>query len=51
MRGEQREKTDPAAARRDYREAIERAHATRARSLEERAMASLAALTAARKRA
>jgi hypothetical protein len=51
MRGEQREKTDPAAARRDYREAIERAHSAGARSLEQRAMASLGALTAPRKRA
>jgi len=46
MRGEQRQKTDPAAATRDYREAIERARSAGARSLEQRAKASLAALTA-----
>ncbi|MBI5066795.1 MAG: AAA family ATPase [Deltaproteobacteria bacterium] len=45
MRGEQRQGADPAAASRDYQEAIERARSTGARSLEQRAMASLAALT------
>src|SRR5207248_11568921 len=49
MRGEQRQGTDPAAARRDYREAIERARSAGARSLEQRAMASLAALKASTK--
>ncbi len=43
-RGEQLEATDPAAAERDYREAIERAHSMGARSLEQRARESLAAL-------
>src|SRR3954464_5493798 len=51
MRGEQRQGTDPSAASRDYREAIERARSAGARSLEQRAMASLAALTAPGKRA
>ena len=49
MRGEQREKAEPAAAKRDYREAIERARATGARSLEQRAQASLAKLEGGRK--
>ena len=49
MRGEQRLGTDPAAASRDYREAIDRARSAGARSLEQRAMASLAALTASTK--
>jgi hypothetical protein len=44
VRGEQRAMTDPAAAMRDYREAIELAHTTGARSLEQRAVESLAAL-------
>ncbi len=46
MRGEQRADTDPAAAARDYREAIELARSTGARSSEWRAQASLAALEA-----
>jgi DNA-binding winged helix-turn-helix (wHTH) protein len=46
MRGEQRQGTDPAAASRDYREAIERARSAGARSLEQRAIASLEALIA-----
>jgi len=46
MRGEQREAGDPAAARQDYREAIELARSKGARSLEQRATASLAALSA-----
>ena len=44
VRGEQRAVSDPAAAARDYREAIELARATGARSLEQRATDSLAAL-------
>ena len=47
IRGEQLERTDPAAAARDYREAIELARSTGARSLERRAAESLEALTAA----
>ncbi|HEX7480971.1 MAG TPA: AAA family ATPase [Polyangiales bacterium] len=46
MRGELREGTEPAAASRDYSEAAELARATGARSLEQRAMASLAKLEA-----
>src|SRR6185295_13324098 len=46
MRGEQRETGDPAAASQDYREAIELARSKGARSLEQRATASLAALSA-----
>ncbi len=46
MRGEQREGTDPAAASRDYGEAIELARSKGARSLEQRATVSLAALSA-----
>jgi DNA-binding winged helix-turn-helix (wHTH) protein len=46
IRGEQLEPTDPAAAERDYREAIELARATGAKSLERRAMVNLAALQA-----
>lgn len=45
-RGEQREVSDPTAAARDYREAIEMARASGARSLEQRAAESLAALGA-----
>jgi hypothetical protein len=45
MRGEQRQGTDPAAASRDYREAIELARSTGARSSERRATDSLATLT------
>ena len=41
IRGEQLEATDPAAARRDYREAIALARSTGARGLEQRAAASL----------
>ncbi|MDB4973811.1 MAG: uncharacterized protein JWN48_2152 [Myxococcaceae bacterium] len=41
MRGEQREAADAAAAARDYREAIALARSTGARSLEQRALASL----------
>ncbi|HEX3598068.1 MAG TPA: AAA family ATPase [Polyangiaceae bacterium] len=44
MRGELCEGTDPTAAGRDYREAIELARATGARSLEQRASDSLTAL-------
>jgi hypothetical protein len=44
MRGEQ--DTDPAAADRDYREAIELARSQGARSLEQRATGNLAALSA-----
>lgn len=51
LRGEQRQGMDLAAASRDYREAIERARSTGARSLEQRAMTSLAALTASSTRA
>jgi DNA-binding winged helix-turn-helix (wHTH) protein/tetratricopeptide (TPR) repeat protein len=50
IRGEQLEATDPAAARRDYREAIRLARSTGARSLERRATDSLAALAASAKR-
>ncbi len=50
MRGEQRERTEPEAAERDYREAIELAHATGARSLELRAADSLTKLGGARPR-
>jgi hypothetical protein len=50
MRGEQRQRTDRAAALRDYREAIELARASGARSLEERATQSLAAASAAKSR-
>lgn len=46
IRGEQIEGADPAAAERDYREAIELARTTGARSLEQRAAESLAALAA-----
>jgi hypothetical protein len=46
MRGEQRQGADPTEASRDYREAIELARSTGARSLEQRARASLAALPA-----
>lgn len=49
MRGEQLEATDRAAAGRDYRAAVELARATGARSLERRAAANLAALTARKK--
>lgn len=44
MRGEQRARAEPAAARRDYQEAVELARAMGAGSLERRAAASLAAL-------
>jgi len=47
MRGEQRRGEDAAAASRDLREAIERARSAGARSFEQRALASLAAVTAA----
>ncbi|MGZ6142717.1 MAG: ATP-binding protein [Myxococcales bacterium] len=50
MRGEQRQGTDPTAASRDYREAIELARSKGARSLEQRATASLAALSARKTR-
>ncbi len=46
IRGEQQAPGDPAAAARDYREAIHLARATGAGSLERRAAESLAALTA-----
>lgn len=46
IRGEQAEPTDPAAAAKDYREAMELARATGAKSLERRARDSLAALEA-----
>lgn len=46
IRGEQLEPTDPAAAARDYREAVDLARSTGAKSLERRAMGSLAALEA-----
>ena len=45
LRGEQREDTEPDAAARDYREAIDLARSTGARSLERRAGDSLAALS------
>jgi DNA-binding winged helix-turn-helix (wHTH) protein len=48
LRGEQVAATDPAAATRDYREAIELARSTGARSLEQRASDSLAAVGARR---
>lgn len=44
LRGEQRAERDPSGALQDYREAIELARATGARSLERRATESLAAL-------
>lgn len=50
VRGEQLEAEDPAAAARDYREAIELARSTGARSLEQRASDSLAALAAKTRR-
>jgi DNA-binding winged helix-turn-helix (wHTH) protein len=50
VRGEQRQATDPAAAAQDYREAIELARSTGARSLEQRAAQSLAALEAGTQR-
>jgi hypothetical protein len=46
IRGEQLEGADPAAAERDYREAIELARTTGARSLEQRATENLVALAA-----
>lgn len=46
IRGEQLEQTDPARATRDYREAMELARSTGARSLERRATDSLDALAA-----
>jgi hypothetical protein len=46
VRGEQREAASPESAARDYREAIELARSTGARSLEPRAAQSLAALEA-----
>jgi adenylate cyclase len=49
MRGDQAAATDPAKATRDYREAIELARATGARSLELRASDSLAALQGRRR--
>ena len=50
MRGEQRQGADRAAANQDFREAIDRARAAGARSLEQRATASLAALAASGKK-
>ncbi|MFZ5891028.1 MAG: ATP-binding protein [Myxococcota bacterium] len=50
VRAEQRENADPEAAERGYREATELARRLGARSLEERAMDSLAALTARSRR-
>jgi DNA-binding winged helix-turn-helix (wHTH) protein/tetratricopeptide (TPR) repeat protein len=50
MRGELLESTDPAAAREDYRKAIELARSAGARSLEQRATASLDALAKGAKR-
>jgi hypothetical protein len=45
VRGEQLEATDTDSALRDYRDAVELAGATGARSLEQRAADSLAALS------
>jgi DNA-binding winged helix-turn-helix (wHTH) protein len=45
IRGEQLEPTDPAAAARDYREALDLARSTGARTLEQRAAESLEAVT------
>ena len=50
MRGEQRQGSDRTAASQDFREAIACAHSAGARSLEQRATASLAALTASGKK-
>jgi hypothetical protein len=49
IRGQQLEATDPAGAARSYREAIDLARATGARSLEQRATENLAALAASTK--
>jgi hypothetical protein len=49
IRGEQLERTDPAGAAQNYREAMELARATGAKSLERRAMDSLATLEATRR--
>lgn len=50
MRGEQLELTDPAAALRDYRDAIDRARSSGARSFEHRATESLTAFEGRKRR-